>query len=241
MGKDRSGRGVAEGHLTGPDRSLYGRRFGRPLRRGRREALEHHLPKIRVELPQNGLLDPTSLFEPSVREVWLEIGAGNGDHAIWQARQNPGVGLLAVEPFINGVASLTRNAQGLGLNNVRVLVDDARLLLACLKPNSIARTFILFPDPWPKRRHWPRRIICAEVLDQMAAAMLGGAELRIGTDHADYLTWMLRVLRRHPAFRWEPAGADDWRRRPDDWPGTRFEAKGWEAGRASTYLSLRRV
>jgi len=240
MGKDRSGRRTEEGYLSSPERSLYGRRYGRPLRQERREALENRLPEMQVEIPQDGFLDLTALFSPSVQEVWLEIGSGNGEHAAWQAERNPHVGVVAVEPFINGVANLLSIAGRNGLPNIRVLADDVRLLLAKLKPGSIARTFILFPDPWPKRRHWRRRIVNAEVLDQLARAMPGGAELRVGTDHADYLVWMLRVLRSHPDFVWAPVCADDWRCRPADWPETRFEAKGWEAGRASTYLSLRR-
>ncbi len=68
-----------------------------------------------------------------------------------------------------------------------------------------------------------------------------GAELRVATDVQDYLVWMLRVLRAHPDFDWAPRSADDWRVRPDDWPGTRFEEKGLEAGRRSTYLSMKRA
>ena len=241
MGKDRSGRFAEESGLTSSKRSVYGRRFGRPMRRGRREALEQFLPEIQVELPQSGQLDLKNLFGPDVSEIWLEIGAGNGGHALWQAEHNPNVGVLAIEPYITGVANLAAHAQKLDLSNIRVLADDARLLLPLLPRDSIARTFILFPDPWPKRRHWGRRIVCADVLDDLAGAMPGGAELRVGTDHADYLVWILQVLRSHPAFVWAPASADDWRRRPDDWPQTRFEEKGWEAGRASTYLSLKRV
>ena len=246
MGKDRSGRCVEEGRLTtggspGTERLLYGRRHGRPMRQGKRHALDNILPTIALTLPPSGEMDPAGLFDGHVREVWLEIGAGNGDHAIWQAAKNPSVGVIAVEPFMNGVATLAAGANHHGLRNVRVLADDVRLLLPKLKPGSIDRVFILFPDPWPKRRHWRRRIICPEVLDQLAAVMAPGAELRVGTDHLSYLVWMLRVLRAHPELCWQPACADDWRLRPDDWPETRFEAKGREAGRPSTYLSLRRA
>lgn len=246
MGKDRSGRGLEEGGLAGgkppnAERSLYGRRFGRPMRHGRRDALENILPNVAVNLPATGQLEPKAAFGSDVSAVWLEIGAGNGEHAVWQAKRNPHVGLIAVEPFMNGVANLVAEADSASLPNIRVLADDVRLLLARLTPACIGRVFILFPDPWPKRRHWRRRIICPEVLDHLAAAMAPGAELRVGTDHASYLVWMLRVLRAHPAFKWQPVCADDWRKRPEDWPATRFEEKGLAAGRASTYLSLRRV
>ncbi len=241
MGKDRPGRCAEEGYLSSPERSLYGRRYGRPIRQERREALEKHLPEMQIEIPEEGLLDPVSLFSPAVQEVWLEIGSGNGEHAAWQASRSPSIGIIAVEPFVNGVANLLTIAGGEELHNIRVLDDDARLLLACLTPGSIARTFILFPDPWPKRRHWRRRIVSHAVLDQLAQVMPGEAELRVGTDHAEYLVWMLRVLRSHPGFAWLPQQADDWRRRPDDWPETWFEEKGREAGCPSTYLSLRRT
>jgi tRNA (guanine-N7-)-methyltransferase len=211
------------------------------MRHNRKHALENFLPEIAVDLSSPGRLDPQALFGGGVSEVWLEIGAGNGEHAVWQAAQNPSVGIIAVEPFMNGVANLVAEVHERGLKNVRVLADDARLLLERLEPGAINRTFILFPDPWPKRRHWRRRIICMDVLDQLAAAMPAGAELRVGTDHEDYLVWMLRVLRSHPKFIWQAESADDWRNRPKDWPETRFEEKGWAVGRASTYLSLRRI
>jgi tRNA (guanine-N7-)-methyltransferase len=241
VGKDRSGRGTEAGGLSGARSELYGRRLGRPLRPARQAALDQGLPAMQVALPAFGMLDPRSLFGVVVRSVWLEIGAGNGEHAVWQAERNPDTGMIAVEPFVNGMSNLLALAQVRGLANIRVLADDARVLLDRLAPASIGRAFVLFPDPWPKRRHWRRRIVNPPVLDSLARVMSAGAELRVATDHPDYLVWMLRVLRAHPGFVWSPAGADDWRQRPTDWPETRFEAKGREAGRPSTYLSLRRV
>jgi tRNA (guanine-N7-)-methyltransferase len=240
VGKDRSGRQPAEGSLSATDRALYGRRVGRSMRGRALHAAEAVLPRLRLTLPETGEFDPFAIFGRPVRAVWVEIGAGNGSHAVWQAAQNPDIGLIAVEPFLNGVAALAADADDLGLDNIRVLDDDARLLLALLPPASIERTFIIHPDPWPKRRHWRRRIVCDPVLDLLAQLMPVGAELRVGTDDVAYLVWMLRVLRAHPAFAWAPDTADSWRVRPADWPQTRFEEKGMAVGRRSTYLSLRR-
>jgi tRNA (guanine-N7-)-methyltransferase len=221
-------------------RELHGRRVGRPLRHRGLQAVQELLPRLRVPLTASAPIDPRALFDHPVTAVWLEIGSGDGVHAVWQAARNPDVGYIAVEPFVNGMASLVAAASEQGLGNIRVLDDDVRLLLELLAPGSVDRAFILFPDPWPKRRHWRRRIVNAEVLDQLGLLMPVGAELRVATDVPDYLVWMLRVLRDHPDFDWLPSSADDWRVRPDDWPGTRFEAKGLEAGRRSTYLSLQR-
>ena len=210
------------------------------MRKRAQHAVEDVLPRLRLSLPQTGGFDPAAAFGRPVRAVWLEIGAGNGSHAVWQAARNPDVGVIAVEPFLNGVAALVAAAAEQGLDNIRVLDDDARLLLARLPEASIARTFILHPDPWPKRRHWRRRMVCGPVLDQLTRLMPAGAELRVSTDDVGYLVWMLLVLRRHPGFAWAPRSADDWRRAPADWPQTRFEEKGRAAGRPPTYLSLRR-
>ncbi len=66
--------------------------------------------------------------------------------------------------------------------------------------------------------------------------MTDGAELRLATDHADYLRWMLDVTTAHPAFRWLARGPGDWRERPADWPASRYEGKALGEGLAPTYL-----
>jgi tRNA (guanine-N7-)-methyltransferase len=221
-------------------RRLYGRRQGRPLRAGRRHLIDELLPRVAIPLlgVAPGSLDPRALF-PDAREVWLEIGFGGGEHLAAQARANPGTGLIGVEPFINGAASLLKAIEAETLSNIRLLMDDARPLLEALVPGSIARAFILFPDPWPKRRHWKRRIVCRPVLDQLARVLMPGAELRLATDDPDYADWMLLALLSHPDFVWTAGGPSDWRIRPPDQPQTRYESKALAAGRKPVFLTAR--
>jgi tRNA (guanine-N7-)-methyltransferase len=223
-------------------RFVYGRRRGHALREGRRALLETLLPRLAVTLPDEEAqaLEPLALFAPGTREVWLEIGFGAGEHLAAQARDHPDIGLLGCEPFINGVASLLRQVEALGLGNVRLFQDDARLLIHRLRPGSIARLFILFPDPWPKTRHHKRRIVGPATLERLAAILADGAELRLATDHADYARWMLRLLTAHPAFAWQARGPADWRARPADWPATRYEAKAIAAGKRPYYFRFLR-
>jgi tRNA (guanine-N7-)-methyltransferase len=222
-------------------RRLYGRRQGRPLRAGRRHLIDELLPRLAIPLEGvgPGSLDPRTLF-PNPRDVWLEIGFGGGEHLATQARANPGVGLIGVEPFINGAASLLKAIDAEAIANIRLLMDDARPLLEALAPGSIARAFVLFPDPWPKRRHWKRRIVCRPVLDQLARVLIPGAELRLATDDADYGHWMLLALLEHPAFEWTARGPSDWRIRPPDQPQTRYESKALAVGRKPLFLVARR-
>ncbi|MDX1710905.1 MAG: tRNA (guanosine(46)-N7)-methyltransferase TrmB [Rhodovibrionaceae bacterium] len=217
-----------------------GRRQGRPLRPGRRRLLADLLPRVRIEVPEEGVLDPASLFDRPVDALWLEIGFGSGEHLAWQAAQNPGVGMIGAEMFLNGVAAALSEIEARGLDNLRILPDDAQPLLAALPPASLHRVFILFPDPWPKARHHKRRLIQPATLDRLAAAMADDAELRLATDDPGYLVWILRHLQAHRAFTWTARRADDWRRRPADWPETRYEAKARAAGRTPVYLLYRR-
>jgi len=224
----------------GRRRVLYGRRRGRPLHRGQQALVDTLLPRLAVTLPAAGVLDPSALFDPRPEEVWLEIGFGSGEHLAVQAAAHPAIGLIGCEVFENGIAKLLADVQRRALANVRILTDDARLLIAALPPASIGRVFILFPDPWPKQRHHKRRIVAEETLDALAAIMTDGAELRLATDDLDYLAWMLARVPVHPAFAWLADRPSDWRIRPADWPATRYEAKAIAAGRQPYFLRLRR-
>ncbi|MBT4769073.1 MAG: tRNA (guanosine(46)-N7)-methyltransferase TrmB [Rhodospirillaceae bacterium] len=240
---NRSGEGLGD---KAPQRRLYGRRLGRPLRPTRRDLINTLLPELTVPIVEGvgaegaGTLDPATLFaageNSALLESWLEIGFGCGEHLAAQAQAHPEIGFIGCEPFMNGVATLLAHISALGLGNIRFHPDDARLLLEALKESSISRAFILFPDPWPKKRHWKRRIVAPETLDQLARVMVEGAELRLASDHSDYVEWMLDHLTDHPAFEL----VQDGRARPADWPPTRYEAKAQAAGRECVYLSFRR-
>jgi len=210
------------------------------LRPGQRDLLASLLPELRIELPEHGGLDPQGLFPVPPAEFWLEIGFGAGEHLAAQAADHPDVGFLGAEVFENGVVKLLAEVQRRDLGNVRILVDDARLLLAALPDACLGRVFILFPDPWPKARHHKRRMVSPATLEQLARTMKDRAELRLATDDVGYLRAMLEVVPVHPAFTWEARGPGDWLRRPADWPATRYEAKAVAAGRIPYFLRCTR-
>ncbi len=218
----------------------FGRRHGRKLRAGRRALLERMLPQVAVPEPAPGAtLDLATLFPRPMSAYWLEIGFGGGEHLAWQAARHREIGMIGCEPFVNGVSNLLRLIDEGGLDNVRIHPDDARPLIAALPDATIARAFLLFPDPWPKTRHHRRRFVQPESLDALARVLADGAEFRLASDDSGLIDWMLYQLRRHPAFRWTARGADDWRTRPEDWPETRYESKALH-GRPC-YLTARRV
>ena len=219
---------------------FYGRRRGRPLRAGQRLRQATLLPELSFELPASGQLDPSGLFAVPVRDVWLEIGFGGGEHLAEQAERHPEIGFIGCEVFENGVVKLLGEVDRRRLVNIRIYPGDARPLLAALRPRSIGRLFILFPDPWPKARHHKRRLIAPATLDRLAEIMTDGAELRLATDDPSYLAWMLERTTAHPAFSWTARRPADWRERPTDWPATRYEQKARKAGRKPSFLRFER-
>ncbi|MDX2159309.1 MAG: tRNA (guanine(46)-N(7))-methyltransferase TrmB [Hyphomicrobiaceae bacterium] len=223
------------------DLRSYGRRRGRKLSPRQDRLMRELLPRVSPDLGRPAPQElARALFVAPVREAWLEIGFGGGEHLLWQARHNPGVGLIGAEPFEDGVVKVLAAIEDEGLGNVAVHGDDARALLRWLPHASIARAFILFPDPWPKRRHVKRRLINPGLLALLARVLKPGAELRIATDIGDYARTILMAFQATEAFVWLAARPDDWRRRSDDWCATRYEAKALREGRRSCYLRFAR-
>jgi tRNA (guanine-N7-)-methyltransferase len=199
------------------------------------------LPRVSLDLTSAAPRELSDLFGGTACEVWLEIGFGGGEQLIWQAERNPGVGFIGCEPFVGGIAKALTAIEARRLNNIRLYSDDARQVLRWLPDASISRAFVLFPDPWPKKRHRKRRFVARETLGMLARVMRCGAELRIATDIGDYARTILLAVRSLTDFRWLVSGATDWRTRPADWPATRYEEKAIREGRHCTYLRFIRV
>lgn len=216
-------------------RLLYGRKRGPRLRPGRARLLEELLPKVEIRLPESGRIDPTGLF-PDARPLWLEIGFGGGEHLAELARRHPERGFIGCEPFVNGLARMLAVIEAEGLANVRLVADDARILLAALPDSCLDGVVLLFPDPWPKARHHKRRIVNQATAEEIARVLRLGGELRLATDHPGYAAAMLEVLLARRELAWTARRPADWRVRPAHWPPTRYEAKAQSAGARPVYF-----
>lgn len=218
--------------------AFYGRRKGHALRPRSADLMDTLLPRLALDLARPR--DPRRLFSVPVGDVWLEIGFGGGEHMIDQARRHPDTGLIGCEPFVNGMAKALRSIDDGDIDTIRLHHGDAGDVIDWLPDQSVGRVFLLYPDPWPKRRHWKRRFVSAPMLDRLHRIMAPGAELRFASDIESYVAWTLERLRDHPGFAWTAEKADHWRRPWPNWPGTRYEAKSRRAGRVPTYLTFRR-
>lgn len=221
-------------------RLVYGRRQGHRLRGRQAELMHSRLPALRLDCPQDESLEPRDLFDFAAENIWLEIGFGGAEHLLAQAIAHPEHGFIGCEPFVNGVAKLLAGIETHDLHNIRIHDGDARDVLESLKPHSLERIFLLFPDPWHKKRHNKRRFVSSENLDQMARVLKPGGILRIASDIPDYIRWTLVHMQGRDDFLWQATGPAHWRCRPADWPETRYEAKALKQGRTPVYLSFQR-
>lgn len=220
--------------------AFYGRRKGKKLRTAQAAHMAQDLPRLAIGLDDVGAAPLAGLFAQPVREVRLEIGFGGGEHLVAEAMRHPDVGYIGAEAFLNGIAKATTSVSEKGLANVRLYGDDVIPLLDRLPAASLARIDLLYPDPWPKRRHWKRRFVQADNIDRIARLLLPGGHFRFATDIEHYAGWTLRQFLADARFDWTAERADDWRLAWAGWPGTRYEAKALREGRRPGYYEFQR-
>ena len=236
---------MSENHPSGaPWRNFYGRIHGKTLRDGQKVWLDEDLaalspgPVSWEDNPERAPLDLGGLF--GGRPLWLEVGFGGGEHLVHQAAAHPEVGIIGCEPFVNGVAMLLGKIRAAAVDNLAVHPGDVRDLFDVLPEASVVKAFVLYPDPWPKKRHHRRRFVTPEYLAPLHRVMAPGAELRIATDIADYVRQALEEVPR-AGFAWAAERPADWRQPWADWLSTRYEQKALREGRAPHYLTFHRL
>ena len=232
---------------------FYGRRQGRKIRKAKSGLLDRFLPRIAISDTAPVTKD---MFGVPVDEIWLEIGFGNGEHLAGQALKHPHIGFIGAEVFKNGVANLLTLLTGIKesgdmpeqitlpperVDNVRVWSEDVRLLFERIPDGSLSRVFLLFPDPWPKKRHASRRFVNPDNLKEIARILKKGGIFRIATDHKVYKSWTLRRMAETPDFRWTAKTGNDWRYPPADWVETKYQRKAVAEGRRPIFLDFERL
>jgi tRNA (guanine-N7-)-methyltransferase len=222
-----------------PQRAFFGRRKGHALKPRQAALFDTLLPKIALDLIKPPLSDLRALFG-GADDVRLEIGFGGAEHLIAQAKANPRIGFIGSDGFINAIAKALAAVDADRLDNVRLHHGDASELIDWLPDAALSRIDLLYPDPWPKRRHWKRRFIQDENLKRLARILKRGGELRFATDIADYAAYALARVLRSNDFVWTAETAADWRKPWPDFAGTRYQAKAKREGRTPAYFIFRK-
>lgn len=218
-------------------RRLWGRAQGRPLSQRQAELVETHLPKVSVsKAAPFGHLSERS-------DIWLEVGFGGGEHFLHMAKTYPDMGIIGIEPFLNGVAKAVTGIVDDGLSNAALHHGDARDIMDEMPDACLSKIFVLFPDPWPKARHFKRRLLSAEFIAEIYRLLKPGGTFRFASDIISYVDWTLERVDAFETsdgkgFIWEPKDANAWREPYADWPGTRYEAKAHREDRVCHYFEF---
>ncbi|QQM29383.1 tRNA (guanosine(46)-N7)-methyltransferase TrmB [Martelella lutilitoris] len=222
-------------------KAFFGRRKGKPLRDRQARNLAEVLPALAIDPFGPSPDDLRSLFAAEVNTLRLEIGFGGGEHLLHRVREEPATGFIGIEPFVNSMAKLLGQVEGAEPDNLRLYDDDAVSVLDWLPAASLDQIDLLYPDPWPKRRHWKRRFVSQVNLDRFHRVLKPGGRFCFASDIDSYINWTLLHCRRHGGFSWQAKTADDWLTPYDNWPGTRYEAKARREGRSSAYLTFLKI
>ena len=201
-------------------------------------ALETLWPKYGVG--SGGMIDLDALFGRRAARI-AEIGFGNGDNLLALAQAHPEQDFLGIEVHRPGIGRLLLQLEQRGLGNVRVICDDAvQVLQGRLAGACLDELLILFPDPWPKKRHHKRRLIQPEFVGLLAERLEPGGTLRLATDWESYAQEMLAHLSAEPRLR-NLAPHGGFVQRPEERQTTRFERRGERLGHAVWDLAFGRA
>jgi len=222
-------------------RAFFGRRKGYALKPRQAALFDTLLPRLALDLGKPAPADPRTLFPHAVDELRLEIGFGGAEHLVAQAQAHPTAGFIGTDAFVNAIAKALVAIDAHKLANIRLHSGDASELIDWLPAQSLARIDLLYPDPWPKRRHWKRRFLQDESLTRLARTLKPGGELRFATDIPGYADYVLTRILRSGDFAWTAECADDWRKPWAGFSRTRYEAKAIREGRTPAYFIFRRL
>lgn len=171
----------------------------------------------------------------------LEIGFGDGEHLAQRAAAEPERNFIGVEVHRPGIGHLLLAAARHPLTNLRVADHDAvEVLREQITAGALDEIQLLFPDPWPKKRHHKRRIVQEAFVALLATRLRTGGVLHMATDWVPYAEHMLWVLGNEPQLRNE-SGTNAYARQPEARAATRFERRGTRLGHEVRELRFVRV
>lgn len=212
---------------------LHGRKKSRSSGQKNQQIFEEIFPKYK--------LDINSLNLNQCSDINLEVGFGYGEHLIWQALNHPNKLFLGAEPFRSGVINIISEIERQKINNIKIYDDNVIDIIDNLPNESLSSIFILFPDPWPKKKHHKRRFINQNNLKKINSVLKKGGRLVLATDHKDYLHSILLNISKCNQFEWLCEKTEDFYSKPYEFPETKYERKAIKYGRRPVYLTFEKI
>ncbi|MBI1363492.1 MAG: tRNA (guanosine(46)-N7)-methyltransferase TrmB [Proteobacteria bacterium] len=221
----------------------HNRSFGRVASRmspAEQTALDARLAPYAVDVGGGRKIDLKALFPVQDGPLLVELGMGKGEQICVRAQANAGHRFIGCEVYRNGLEKVLRVIEAAGLSNLRLCPHDGRALLDSLPDASVDNLLVLYPDPWPKKKHHKRRIVQADLLDAAARVLKPDGTLLLVTDIVDYALWMISTVYGHGVFFPTAISPAEWAVQPEGWHPTGYEKKALREGRKPFYLHFKR-
>ena len=215
---------------------IFGRKKGRRLSYTKQKLVEDFLPNI--SLDNDKILRHVLSLK---KHLFLEFGFGHGENVIKLSVNRPDWVFIAIDPFLNGVASLLEKIKKKNISNIYIYHGDGRLFLEKLPKNSISETCILFPDPWPKFKHESRRLIQKEFLIKLSEVMTLNSLVYTSSDDQIAQTWMLKIFLFNKNFEWIVEDINQIYTKPDFFEDTKYFKKSLKEGRQVSWLKFKNI
>ena len=197
---------------------FYGRRKGRKLSKTCQLAIKDGKKYLIQKEDLNQIFNTNSY-------IILEIGYGDGENLVNSAKINPEFFYIGSDPFLNTTAKCLYKLIKYNIKNVMIWPDDVRKIISLFPKNSISEIKILFPDPWPKKKHYNRRLIQNTFIEIIHQILKPKGTITISTDHDMLKNWILEKFQNYRKFEWIVRSSKDWRLRPPDCFQTKYELK----------------
>ena len=211
---------------------LFGRKKSRSTDIKSQNILKNFLPKYQLN---NLAIDDIN------REIEFEIGFGYGEYLLWQAINNQEKMFIGAEPFLSGVTSLIKKIEERQLNNIMISTDNAINVLDSLADNCLTAIYILFPDPWPKKRHQKRRLVNPINTEKMCRVLRNEGKIYVASDHKDYIYSILLNFLNNNRFEWLCQKSSDFIKKPYPSTQSKYEKKAVANRQNPVYLTFKKI
>lgn len=212
----------------------FGRINGRGVLKNHEDFLNEKLPKYSINLDSEKQININDLFNNDNKN-YFEIGCGYGESIAERAKNMPNINFIACETYTKGIINLIELIEKYNLKNIKIFNGDARLLLENIEDNNIDMLFLLFPDPWPKKKQNKRRIVSDDFLQLISQKMKNNAIFFFASDINSYLEWTLEKVDNNHNFTRHFNTLDDCKNQPEWWVVTKYQQKAIREGRESRF------
>ena len=228
------------------EEKVFGRRKSKRLSHKQKENFHHFLAKYSIfEYNEDGgfdlqKIDLQSLFD-KVTDFELEIGFGMGEFLFQKAMSQPNIGFLGCEVFENGIANLVTKIREKDLKNIFLHPGNCIGLLDNLKGAQLKAIYILFPDPWPKKKHQKRRFLTTENIDKMLLTLKIGGCIYVATDIGEYAREISTNMNKRADVKALSVLIEDFKAPLGNQFQTKFERKAYAHDRVPKYIVFERI